>query len=63
MQYYLDLKIAEARKVMASNPDMKIKELSDALCFYDQHYFSKVFKEYAGCNPTAYKRMLYGNES
>ncbi|MCA0758083.1 response regulator [Paenibacillus sp. N4] len=60
MQYYLDLKIAEARKVMQSNPAIKIKELSDALCFYDQHYFSKVFKEYAGCNPSEYKTMLKG---
>lgn len=58
MQYYLDLKIAEARKLMQSNPSIKIKELADALCFYDQHYFSKVFKEYAGCNPSEYKTML-----
>ncbi|WP_169087158.1 response regulator [Paenibacillus sp. PL91] len=63
MQHYLDLKITEARKVMKSNPDLKIKELSEALCFYDQHYFSKVFKEYAGCNPSEYKRMLHGNGS
>ncbi|WP_028611455.1 response regulator transcription factor [Paenibacillus harenae] len=63
MQYYLNLKIGEARKAMESNPSLKIKELSDALCFYDQHYFSKVFKEYAGCSPSEYKRMLHGKES
>ncbi|MCM3631609.1 response regulator [Paenibacillus glycanilyticus] len=62
MQYYLDLKIAEARKVIRSNPTIKIKELSDALCFYDQHYFSKVFKEYSGCSPTEYKVTVKGHD-
>ena len=62
MQYYLDLKIAEARKVIRSNPAIKIKELSDALCFYDQHYFSKVFKEYSGSSPTEYKETVKGND-
>lgn len=58
MQHYLDLKIKEARAVMTADPAMKIKELSDALGFYDQHYFSKVFKEYAGCSPTEYRKTL-----
>ncbi|WP_190858364.1 response regulator [Paenibacillus arenilitoris] len=62
MQHYLNLKIEEARKVMQSKPSIKIKELSDALCFYDQHYFSKVFKEYAGCSPSEFKATLDGAE-
>lgn len=58
VHHYLDLKIREARRLMETNPDMKIKELSDALCFHDQHYFSKVFKEYVGCSPSEYKAAI-----
>lgn len=58
VHYYLDLKIKVACKLIESKPDMKMKELSDILSFSDQHYFSKVFKEYAGCSPTAYRDKL-----
>lgn len=58
VHHYLDLKIREARRLMETNPNMKIKELSDALCFHDQHYFSKVFKEYVGCSPSEYKAAI-----
>lgn len=62
VSYYLELKIREARRLMETNPEMKIKEISDALCFHDQHYFSKVFKEYAGCSPSEYKAALAARE-
>ncbi|WP_435922241.1 response regulator transcription factor [Paenibacillus sp. DYY-L-2] len=55
VQYYTKLKINEACRLMADKPDMKFKEISDALAFSDQHYFSKVFKEYTGYSPTEYK--------
>lgn len=55
VHHYLELKINEARKLIETNDDIKIKEISDALCFHDQHYFSKVFKEYTGCSPSEYK--------
>ncbi|MCZ8521649.1 MULTISPECIES: response regulator [Paenibacillus] len=55
VQYYLQLKVREAQRLMKAHPDMKLKDISDALCFHDQHYFSKVFKEYAGCSPSEYK--------
>ncbi|GIO40281.1 response regulator transcription factor [Paenibacillus apis] len=55
VQYYTRLKITEACRLMADRSDMKVKEVSDALSFSDQHYFSKVFKEYTGLSPTEYK--------
>ncbi|MMZ68037.1 HTH-type transcriptional activator Btr [compost metagenome] len=60
MQYYTGLKIKEACRLMESRPDMKVKELSDALSFSDQHYFSKVFKEYTGGSPTEYREKRLG---
>lgn len=55
VSYYLELKIREARRLMEAHPEMKIREISDALSFHDQHYFSKVFKEYAGISPSEYR--------
>lgn len=60
VHYYMKLKIKEACRLMEAKPDMKIKELSEALSFSDQHYFSRVFKEYAGCSPTEYKDKVKG---
>jgi two-component system response regulator YesN len=58
VHYYMQLKIEEACRLLQSKPELKIRELSDALAFSDQHYFSRVFKEYAGCSPTEYKDQL-----
>ncbi|PQP81396.1 two-component system response regulator [Paenibacillus sp. PCH8] len=58
VQYYTRLRIQEACSLMESQPDMKFKELSDLLSFSDQHYFSKVFKEYTGFSPTEYKERM-----
>ncbi len=58
VQYYTKLKINEACKLMQGRPEMKFKEISDALSFSDQHYFSKVFKEYMGFSPTEYRELL-----
>lgn len=55
VQYYMELKIEEARKQLQAKPDLKIKELSDALSFSDQHYFSRVFKDHTGLSPSEYK--------
>lgn len=58
VQYYTELKIKEACRLMASKPEMKFREVSDVLSFSDQHYFSKVFKEYTGYSPTEYKEKV-----
>ncbi|WP_018750137.1 response regulator [Paenibacillus sanguinis] len=58
VQYYTELKIQEACRLMASKPEMKFREVSDVLSFSDQHYFSKVFKEYTGYSPTEYKEKV-----
>lgn len=55
VQYYMDMKIKEACRLFADKPEMKIKDVSDALAFSDQHYFSKVFKDYTGYSPTEFK--------
>lgn len=63
VQYYTQLRIQEACRLMQCQPDMKFKEVSDLLSFSDQHYFSKVFKEYTGLSPTEYKQQLSGSKT
>ncbi|MFC6649667.1 response regulator [Paenibacillus rhizoplanae] len=55
VHYSMRLKIAEACRLITLRPELKVKELSEVLSFGDQHYFSKVFKEYTGVSPTEYK--------
>lgn len=56
--YYTAMKIGEACSLMEKRPEMLIKDISDALCFGDQHYFSKVFKERVGQSPVEYKNSV-----
>lgn len=56
--YYTAMKIGEACSLMERRPEMLIKDISDALCFGDQHYFSKVFKERVGQSPVEYKNTV-----
>jgi two-component system response regulator YesN len=58
MKYYMALKIEEAKKLISNNKELPIKDISDSLGFYDQHYFSRVFKSYVGMSPVKYKDTL-----
>ncbi|MBN2983049.1 response regulator transcription factor [Cohnella algarum] len=60
VHYYTEMKINEACKLMETKPEMKIREIAEALCFADQHYFSKVFKERVGVSPLEYKMSRTG---
>ncbi len=55
MEYYLELKIKEAKRLLKENK-LTVKEISDKLCFDTPNYFSKVFKKATGKTPTAYKK-------
>ena len=55
MTYYNQQKMQEACKLLASEKDYKVKDISEALGFQNQHYFSKAFKTYSGCTPREYK--------
>lgn len=57
MQYYQDLKIAEAKNLLKKKES--ITSISEKLCFESPQYFSKVFKARAGKTPMEYKKTLY----
>jgi len=54
-QYHLQLKIEKAKDFL-TNSNMRIKEISNELNFDSTLYFSKIFKEKTGFNPTDYRR-------
>jgi AraC-like DNA-binding protein len=49
------LKINQARMLLI-NTDLLVSQISDQLGYYDQAYFSKIFKKYVGVSPHVYKR-------
>jgi len=53
-QYYLQLKIEKAKELL-TNGNMRIKEIAIELNFDSILYFSKIFKEKTGFNPTDYR--------
>lgn len=54
-QYYLQLKIERAKELL-SNSHTPVKEISIDLNFDSSFYFSKIFKEKTGLQPTEYRK-------
>lgn len=55
--YYLNKKLSQA-KLMLHTSNMSIKEISDTLCFADEHYFSGLFKRKVGVSPSDFRKWL-----
>ncbi|WP_027094186.1 response regulator [Cohnella thermotolerans] len=53
--YVMKLRMKQATKLLAEEPDIKIFELAERLGFGDNpQYFSQVFKKQIGCTPSEY---------
>lgn len=57
---FVTLKMTEACKLLKST-DMYIYEVSHAVGYTDQYYFSRIFKKIVGVSPTEYKHGEYIN--
>lgn len=55
--YYLNKKLSQA-KLMLHNSNLSVKEISDKLCFSDEHYFSGLFKKKVGVSPSDFRKTL-----
>ena len=53
-EFLIDRKI-EAAKTLLSSSCMLVKEISEKLCFTDEHYFSSLFLKRVGECPTDYR--------
>lgn len=59
---YLTKKRMETAKILLLNTAMKIREVSEACGYNDQHYFSYCFKKYEGVSPNMLRRQLTQEE-
>jgi AraC-like DNA-binding protein len=57
-QYYIQIKIHRACHLL-EQPGMTIKEAAFKLGFYDQYYFSRLFKQKTGIPPSRWKQVVY----
>ena len=55
--YYINKKLSRA-KLMLHNSNMSVKEISEKLCFADEHYFSGLFKRKIGVSPSKFRKLL-----
>ncbi len=55
IQYLIDLRMAEARRLMIGSPGLDIKEIGEIVGYPDPHYFSRIFKNTHGVTPTEYR--------
>lgn len=54
-QYLLKLRVNEAKRLLLSNPEANIRVVSSAVGYQDQCYFSRLFKNLTGRNPSEYR--------
>ena len=55
IQYLIDLRMAEAKRLLIANSELDIKQIGEMVGYADPHYFSRIFKRVAGITPTAYR--------
>lgn len=56
--HYLNNKRMEQAKWFLQYSSLSIKEIAEKIGIEDVYYFSKVFKEYSGFSPSAYRQMI-----
>lgn len=59
---YLTQKRMETAKTLLLGSSMKIREISEACGYSDQHYFSYCFKKYEGVSPNMLRRQMNQEE-
>ena len=57
IDYYLNLKISEAKKLIRTEK-YTISQISDMLMFSCIHHFSRSFKRFTGITPSEYKKKI-----
>jgi two-component system, response regulator YesN len=55
IQYLINLRLVEAKRLLAANPELDIKQIGEMVGYADPHYFSRIFKHVNGVTPTEYR--------
>ena len=59
VDYLTSLRIAKARKLLLSH-NLSVKEVGEAVGYYSQSYFTKIFIKKEGCTPGEYRKKGSG---
>ncbi|CAN7365324.1 response regulator [Paenibacillus sp. LjRoot153] len=55
LKYVINLKIEESKRLIVEHPSLDLKVIAEMVGYFDQHYFSKVFKSMVGKTPTDFR--------
>ena len=58
--YFMQIRLSNAQRIIDAHPDMPISEVADQCGFFDQAHFSHVFKEAFGMSPTQWAKRAKG---
>lgn len=57
LQYCQSLKLAYAKELLLSQPDVPVAQVANVCGFPDALYFSRCFKQHVGCSPRAFRNQ------
>ncbi len=58
-RYQLELKINMAMSIFRNNPDIRVREVSASLGFFDEYHFSRTFKKISGQAPKHFQKAAW----
>ncbi|HWT73241.1 MAG TPA: response regulator [Mobilitalea sp.] len=56
------LRVEEAKHLLIDMPDYEVKTIGEMVGYYDQYYFSRVFKINVGLYPTEYRKKYLSSD-
>jgi two-component system response regulator YesN len=57
VNFLMRLKIEKAKKLL-KDPNLKIQDISEMVCYNDAKYFGQLFKKYVGMLPSEYRANI-----
>lgn len=58
VEHLTEQRLLKAKRLLAEQTDMPIKDIAEIVGYIDRHYFSKVFKTYEGRTPSEYRSSM-----
>lgn len=62
LRHIINLRMNEAKKLLAEESHLDIRQVGECVGYKDQYYFSRIFKTYVGSYPSEYRNGQMKNE-